>query len=254
MRRLARCAGATALWLAAASAAAEVPLGADEAALRERHGEALREVSVERVRSLHERLHELERAAPRASGGAVATAPAAQPGAGSRAGEAKPDPYAGQRRLAREVGEGDVRSVEYDLFEGRVYRIRWRLAERFERPLMAPVVARLRERLGPPRYDQTLKAKLGSGRADLRRTGWEREGRTLELRQLHPFVGGPLFVTLSDGAALRAVVAAGGSALPQPEGAGDWWRRPQPSPRLLEPRERDALVAALEARIAELPF
>jgi hypothetical protein len=257
MRRLAQRAGVAALWLSTvASAAEEVPLGSSEAVLRERHGEALREVRVERARSLHEQVYELRRPAGQAPDATAATASTEKsaPGGESGASEAAPDPYARQRRLAREVGGGDVRRIEYDLLDGRVYRIRWQLAERFERPLMGPVVARLSERLGSPHYDQTLKAKLGSGRADLRRTGWERGGRALEVRQLHPFVGGPLYVTLADGAALQAIVAAGGAALPQPEEPGDWWRRPQQPPRLLEPEERDALLAALDGLIAQLPF
>ncbi len=243
-------AAALALAVATAAAAGEVPLGAGEDELRERYGEGLREVHVERVRSLHERVGELMRPAP---GGPRAGAGAdAEPAPGTE--DAAPQAFPGQRRLARGVTEGDVRRVEYDLHDGRVYRIRWLLSERFERPLMPAIVARLPARLGAPRYDQTLEAKLGSGRADLRRSGWERQGRALELRQLHPFVGGPVFVTLSDTAALQAIVDARGTALPQPESAEDWWLRPQQPPKPLTPEERDELVAALDALVAGIPF
>jgi hypothetical protein len=252
MGRLARHRGAATLVLAVAmattAAAGELPLGAGEAELRARYGEALREVRVERVRSLHEQVGELLRPQPGApEAGAV-------PDAAPAPVEAAPDPYAGQRRLARSLPEGDARRVEYDLYDGRVYRIRWLLAERFERPLMDALVASLAQRVGPPRYDQTIEAKLGSGRADLRRSGWEREGSALEIRQLHPFVGGPVFVTLSDVSALQAIVDARATALPQPETTGDWWLRPQQSPKLLAPKDRDELVAALDALVAALPY
>ncbi len=251
-------AGAAALTLALATAAGvdEVPLGAGEDELRERYAEGLREVHVERVRSLHERVDELMRPEPGGppAGAKTGEARPGPPQTPAAAGEAAREAYPGQRRLTRALHEGDLRRVEYDLRDGRVYRIRWLLAERFERPLMQPLVARLATRLGPPRYDQTIEAKLGSGRADLRRSGWQRQGRALEVRQLHPFSGGPVYVTLSDTAALRAILAARGTPLPQPETAGHWWRRPQQPPKPLTPEERDELVAALDALIAGIPF
>jgi len=119
---------------------------------------------------------------------------------------------------------------------------------------MEPLVAHLRERLGPPAYDQTLAAKLGSGRSELRRTGWRRDGLALELRQLHPFTGGPLYLTLSDVAVMQAILEARATALPQPESSGEWWRRPQSPPALLTTAERDALLAAIDALIAGTGF
>ena len=167
--------------------------------------------------------------------------------------EASPpeSPAVAQQRLAR-AAEGPVVRVEYDLAEDRVYRVRWRLAERFERPLMGAVVARLEARLGEPAYDQTLRAKLGSGRADLRRAGWVVGARALEVRQLHPFNGGPLFVSLADRGAMDAIVAARGTALPQPDTTGAWWRRAQRPPTPLSQAERDALATEIDALIAEL--
>ena len=218
--------------------AAPVRLGIGEAELRERFGAALVGVPVERVRSVQEQI-----LADGATGGRAA-ADAPEPA----------DPFADQLRLVREIGGDPVRREEYDLFRGRVYRLRWLLAERFERPLMQPLVAHLRERLGEPAYDQTLEAKLGSGRAELRRTGWRRGGLALEVRQLHPFTGGPLYLSLSDVAAARAIVDARGVVLPQPESTGDWWRRPQRKPELLTSAEESRLLSSIDALLAGIDF
>lgn len=213
-------------------AAAPAPLGASEAALRRHFGDALREVEVARPPSVFDQI-----AAARPDGGT--------------GGEPPRDPFADQLRLARR-GEGDVARVELDLHGGRVYRVRWQLAPRFERSLMAALVDRLSKRLGPPEYDQTLPAELGSPRSELRRAGWRRGDRLLELRQLHPLTGGPIFLSLARRSALQAIVDAGGTPLPQPERSGEWWRRAQREPKLLPERERDALVAAVSALVDAL--
>jgi hypothetical protein len=253
---------------AAASTFDRARLGMSEAELRRLFGAQLAPVPVEPVRSVHEQILE---GGPPAAGGALAPQgppppqgpPASQgpppperppPPEGAAARAEPAEPFAEQLRLGRNVAEGDLRRAEYDLFRGRVYRLRWLLAERFERPLMEPAVAHLRERLGPPTYDQTLPAKLGSGRSELRRVGWRNGALALELRQLHPFTGGPLYLTLSDLAALQAIVAARATALPQPETSGEWWRRPQSPPALPTRAERDALLAALDALVAGTGF
>ena len=200
-----------------------------EAELRELFGDALAVVAVEPVRSVPEQI----------AGGAAGTAAAA---------------FGAQLRLGRTLAAGDVQRAEYDLFRGHAYRLRWLAAARFERPLMEPLVEHLRARLGPPAYDQTLAAKVGSGRAALRRTGWRRSGLSLEIRQLHPFIGGPLYVTLADLAALQAIADARAAPLPQPETSGEWWRRPQKPPALLPVAERDELLAALDALVAGTGF
>lgn len=209
-----------------------------EAELRQRFGSALASVPVVPVRSVHEQLVE---------GG-----PAEPDGAKLRAESV--EPFAEQVRLGRAIAAADLRRAEYDLFRGRAYRLRWLLSERFERPLMEPLVAHLRESLGPPAYDQTLAAKLGSGKSELRRTGWRRGRLALELRQLHPFTGGPLYLSLSDVAAMHAIVEARATALPQPETSGEWWRRPQSPPALLTAAERNALLAAIDALVAGTGF
>jgi hypothetical protein len=213
-------------------------LGMSEAELRQRFGLALEPVPVVPVRSVHEQLVE---------GG-----PAEPDGAKPRSEPV--EPFAEQLRLGRTIAAGDLRRAEYDLFRGRAYRLRWLLSERFERPLMEPLVAHLRESLGPPAYDQTLAAKLGSGKSELRRTGWRRGRLALELRQLHPFTGGPLYLSLSDVAAMHAIVEARATALPQPETSGEWWRRPQQPPALLTTSERDRLLAAIDAVVAGTGF
>lgn len=219
----------------AAIGVAVVPLGASEAELRQQLGDALREVEVARPPSVYEQI--------------AGTRPAAEAPPGPETPAA--DPFAGQRRLAIR-GSGDVQQSELDLHGGRVYRVRWQLAPRFERALMEALVTRLGQQLGPPDYDQTLPAELGSPRAELRRSGWTRDGRVLELRQLHPFAGGPLFLSLADRQALQAIVDAGGTPLPQPESSGEWWRRPQREPTLLSKHEREALVTRVSALVDAL--
>lgn len=230
-----------------------VALGTSEADLRERFGASLSEVDVRPARPTHLQIPGAgsgsDTDAGTARGGAPdpAAAPGSQP---VPAGGARP--YGDQRRLARTLADGDVQRVEYDVHEGRVVRIRWRLAERFELPVMDPLVTRLSERLGSPDYDQTIEGRLGSGKATLRRTGWTSGGRGLEVRQLHPLTGGPLYVTQSDLDALQAIVSAGGILMPEPDTADAWWRRPQSTPRLPTTDEIAERVAAVEALVASV--
>jgi hypothetical protein len=150
----------------------------------------------------------------------------------------------------RQLDDADVRQMEYELFRGRVYRVRWRLAERFERPLMEPLVAHLTEELGKPYYDQLIEGRFGSGRATLRRAAWRQGPRTLEVRQLNPLLGGPIFLTLSSSATVQTIVASGGTAAPEPDSIGPWWQKPMKPPELLTARELDALLAAFDGVLA----
>jgi hypothetical protein len=177
-----------------------------------------------------------------------------EPGASADPVPEQWDPFTEQIRLVREGRSEDVRQVEYELFRSRVYRIRWRLSDRFERPLMGALVARLRERLGKPYYDQQIEGKFASGRATLRRAAWRRADRSLEVRQLHPQNGGPLYLTLSDPIAIRAIVASRGTVAPEPESSGPWWQEPQKSPGILTPGERDTLLRAVEALLGPIGF
>jgi hypothetical protein len=164
------------------------------------------------------------------------------------------DPFGEQQRFARLPDAGDVARVEYELFRGRVYRVRWQFVERFERPLMTALVAHLTPKLGKPYYDQLIEGKFGSGRATLRRAAWRRGPRSLEIRQLNPLIGGPVFLTLSDQAAIQAIVASGGTAAPEPDSIGRWWQEPiEPSPPLTVV-ERDALLVALDAVLTRVDW
>jgi hypothetical protein len=217
-----------------------VPLGASEAELREAFGEALQEQTVRVPPTLTEQVLELSRKTEEEG----AAPPPPEPA----------DPFPDQLRLARRVPDGDVQAAEYELHRGRVYRVRWRLAERFEHHLMPGLVRHLSARLGEPVYDQTLKAKLGSPKADRRRTGWRKGSRALELRQLHPFDGGPLYLTVTDLEAAQTVIDAGGTLLPEPETSGTWWKKPQRTPRLLTSQETTELLSAVDLLVTEAGF
>ena len=209
------------------------PLGAGAAELGERFGASLRAVAIAQAGSVFQQI---------APGAAPEPATQVVPPA---------TPAPAQTRLARPA-RGDIERVEYDLSEGRVYRVRWQLAERFEHPILNELVPRLSERLGRPDYDQTLHAELGSERADLRRTGWTLGRRVLEVRQLHPFTGGPIFLSLADVDAMQAIVDAQGTPLPQPDTTGAWWRRPQRPPELPTAEQRRELIGAIDALVGKL--
>jgi hypothetical protein len=175
----------------------------------------------------------------------AATGPASQ--------EAR-DPLANQKRLVRKIGAGDVAGVEYELYQDRVYRIRWRLAERFEIPVMDAAVAHLTKEFGKPVYDQSFEAKVGSRKAERRRAGWKQAGLLLELRQLRPLGGGPIFVSLSDLAASQSIIDAQGILMPEPETTEQWWRGPQKPPGLPTADERAAAVVAIDEVVAATVF
>ena len=149
-------------------------------------------------------------------------------------------------------GAEGIDRVEFELFRDRVYRVRWKLAERFERPVMPSLVDHLTADLGRPYYDQTIEGKFGSGRATMRRAGWKNEDRNLELRQLNPMVGGPLFLTVSDLGAIREIIASGGTAAPEPDSIGPWWQKAvKPLPPVTPP-ERKALLDGFHVVLARV--
>lgn len=195
-------------------------LGSSEAELRARFGEALVAQAMEPHR------------APRR--------PESEAQAASR--EESPARYAGQLRLRRTLAGGDLAFVEYDLHAGAVYRIRWRLADRFSVPIMDDLVAQASACYAEPRYDQEPEWKLAEAKASLRRAGWQRDDRLLEVRQLHPLNGGPVFVTTTDLAAVRGIVAAGGAASPDPVSSPPWWARKRASPGELSPERGQQLT------------
>ncbi len=97
---------------------------------------------------------------------------------------------------------------------------------------------------------QLIEGKFGSGRATLRRAAWRSGTRSLEVRQLNPLVGGPVFLTLSDQAKIRSILASGGTAAPEPDSIGPWWQKPVNPSAPLTVRERKALLAAFDVVLA----
>jgi hypothetical protein len=154
-----------------------------------------------------------------------------------------PDPSRPARGLDRWVGEGteDVARFEYELWRNRIYRIRWALSGAFERPVLDELVRRARICLGPPLYDQRFEAEPGSPRATLRRIGWRHGSLEIELRQLHPLRGGPVYLTVTRRGALREIAAAGVVRPPDPERTAPWWQRSMAAPRPASPAERKDL-------------
>jgi len=213
-----------------------VQLGAEERQLRTAWGDALQPETIEHLGPDFQRL-------------------AQPPEVDDSNAKESADPYADQLRLLRVLAKGDVRRVEYELFRGRVYRIRWELSDRYHAPIMDDFVQQAAECYGPFRYDQTIEAKLGSGESTLRRAGWERNGRLLEIRQLNPLGGGPLFVTMTDRKISKAIIAARGNLAPEPKRRSEpWWQRQNPSPAAPSEAERSALVQALAAVLSQTGF
>ncbi|MDP3936863.1 MAG: hypothetical protein Q8R92_01860 [Deltaproteobacteria bacterium] len=220
-----------------------VRLGATEKALRASFGEALRPAPLEvKKHPGYAFMEEKMRARQ-------------LPGEGE---EAEPvpalNPYEGQQRLVRKLSGGDVAEVEYDLFAGKVYNIRWKLADRFERTIVEDYVEAATKRYGKPDYDQFVEARFGSGKTDVSRSGWSRDGRIIEVRQLDPKSGGPVYVTVGDRKAYDAIVAARGVIAPSPQSMGPWWERPAKQYEPMSKKEREALLAAFGAVLDQTAF
>jgi hypothetical protein len=162
---------------------------------------------------------------------------------GEEAEEASRRTQATPYRLARPAA-GDLAQVSYELFEGRVYRIRWKLAAHFERPVMDALIARARTCWGHPEHDQTILAEPGMPEASLRRVTWQKGARSVEVRQLHPLRGGPTYVTTSDLMAIRAMGERGVGPLDPPDWTGPWWARGAAAVVLATPEEAERLSHA----------
>ena len=223
----------------AAEAFDSTRIGTSRTTLGARFGDALVPQALERPQSALARRMEQQ-------------GPFGTPEAGAPDGR---DPYANQVRLRRSVAGRDVLFAEYDLYDGSVYRIRWRLDGRFSVPIMGDFVAQATACYGEPAYDQEPEWKLSDGKAALRRTGWERDDRLLEVRQLHPLNGGPVFVTVTDLAIVGTIVAAQGFASPDPETSPPWWERPRTPRAALSGEERERLAHAFAhvLSLAEFP-
>ncbi len=155
------------------------------------------------------------------------------------------------QRLSRSLADADVVAIDYDLHDGRIFRIRWRLAERFEVPVMDRLLVQGRACLGEPAYDQTLEPKPGRARPVIRRIGWNHGGKRVELRQVHPLTGGPTYLSVADRAALDAALKDPRTPLAEPEGTSPWWQRPQ-VPEIPEDAERRALAEAFAFLLSQL--
>lgn len=138
------------------------------------------------------------------------------------------------------AGVSEVSEVQYELWLGRLYRIRWRLAPSFERPIFDELVARGELCLGPVDLDQTFEAEPGSSDATLRRARWTHGDLRIELRQLHPLAGGPVYLSATDSRALREMGAAGRAPFPSPSQTAPWWMRSArvPEPPTAQERKR----------------
>lgn len=214
-------------------------LGMTEGEVRKIYGAALKPQKIERAFAPARR-STLEPERMNGQGGA--SPPAGEKPKAPPAG--KVDPWEGQSAWYRTPGAGDMAYVEYFFYEGRLYRVRWTLADRFKRPIMAELVALGTKRYGDPFYDQNIIWKPGDPRANLRRAAWQRDGKSLEIRMLNPTIGGNLYLTVADQAAIQAIVAAGGMAAPEPETAGSWWYAPHAKPRVVSPQELRTLLEA----------
>lgn len=211
-------------------------LGMTEDGLMKAFGAALKPQKIEPAVTMP---WKLEISPPRGTGKDVKTPPVPPKATG-----VKTDPWEGQKAFTREMGEGDVLRAEYLLHAGKLFRIRWTLAGRFERPIMEDLVALGTKRYGEPAYDQNIIWKPGDPRANLWRTAWQREGKSLEIRMLNPTIGGAVYLTVSDQKVIGAIVAAGGMVAPEPETAGSWWARPHARPTVVKPEEKEALIEA----------
>ena len=158
---------------------------------------------------------------------------------------------AGLDRWVRD-GAGQVVRFEYEVWQDHVYRIRWRLAPAFERPVFAEFVRRATICLGPPESDQLFEAEPGSPRATLRRAVWSHGDRVIELRQLHPLRGGPVYLTVTRQGALREIAAVGGALYPEPDRNAPWWQRSMRVPEPVTSEERVQLGAAFVILLSQV--
>lgn len=172
-------------------------------------------------------------------------------GAPTPGSESIPAPSERPARFERESA-GNLARVEYESWRGSVYRIRWRLADRFERPMLDEFSRRASTCFGPPEFDQTFRAEPGSADATIRRIGWTHGERRIELRQLHPLRGGPVYLTVTSEKTMRALARAGLSGFPPPRSTEPWWRRSLEAPRPVAPEERKRLGDAFQGLLSQL--
>ncbi len=128
----------------------------------------------------------------------------------------------------RQVASEEVAWVEYELFDDRVFRLRWCLAERFELPVYSNLTHRAGHYLGEPQLDKLVGEDPHTPAHEapvLRHSVWRRGERSLELRQINPLTGGPVFLTLTDGLAFKEAKAAHEPVLRPPDAMEMSWRK-----------------------------
>ena len=166
------------------------------------------------------------------------------------------EPYRKQKRWYRPVDseDPDVRYVEYETYDGEIYRIRWRLAPFYERPVMSRLSKerRIQDCQGSPIESQEVRA--APGQASLWRVSWMRGDVLLEVRQLDPLDGGPTYLSITDLAAVREMLGEEVLPAPQPALADPWWSNPQHPYSTLTDDESDAVVHALAALMGRTGF
>ena len=128
----------------------------------------------------------------------------------------------------RRIDSPEVAYAEYELFDGRVFRIRWSLTDRFDRPIYSYLLGRTRRRLGEPEADQLVGWAPHTPPADaplLHYSSWQLGERSLELRQLEPLSGGTVFLTLADERMFLEARIAHNPPVAQPDRMLPFWQR-----------------------------
>ena len=166
----------------------------------------------------------------------------------------------------RRIDSPEVAYVEYELFDDRVFRIRWCLTERFDRPIYSYLLSRAHRLLGEPKTDELIGLDPHSPPADapvLHYSSWWLGERSLELRQLEPLSGGTVFLTLADERMFLEAKIAHNPPVAQPDRMIPFWQRKDPRLKIPTEAERwqlmwtfddvvDPVAAALSKALAKL--
>jgi hypothetical protein len=145
----------------------------------------------------------------------------------------------------REIASSELAYAEYELFDGRVFRLRWCLAERFELPIFSNLKHQLSHYLSQPQVDKLVgKDPHRPAHEDpvLRYVRWRRQEHTLELRQINTMTGGRVFLTLMDSGVVEEIKAAHEPILGPPDDMEISWKQA----RLPSDEERWLLVWAFD--------
>ncbi len=153
----------------------------------------------------------------------------------------------------REIGTAELAYAEYELFDDRVFRIRWCLTERFDLPIYPYLLHQAGHRLSKPQVDELVGSEPHVPAAlapVLRHASWTWNGRSLELRQLEPLSGGTVFLTLSDQRLEQEAKAAREHPPHQPDRMKFFWERENTRLRIPPEAERWHLVWAFDDVLA----